>query len=50
VGAPATNGAWTAPMAPPADGQALPASRAPSTAAGPVPEPEMIAPGDPTLN
>jgi len=58
-GPPATNGAGTAPTPPPegglptpppAGGMAPPISRAPSTSAGPAPEPEVIAPGDPTLN
>jgi Sec-independent protein translocase protein TatA len=47
---PATNGAGTAPTASPAAGPAPPISRAPSTSAGPVPEPEVIVPGDPSLN
>jgi len=38
------------PIPPPAGGMAPPISRAPSTSADPSPEPEVIVPGDPTLN
>ena len=44
---PASNGAATAPQG---AGQAPPISRAPTSSAAPSPEPEVIAPGDPTLN
>jgi sec-independent protein translocase protein TatB len=50
AGSPVTNGAWPAPSAPPPGAMALPISRAPTTPAAPAPEPEVIAPGDPTLN
>ena len=48
-GPPATDGAAATPT-PSAGGLANPTPSAPTTSAGPSPEPEVIAPGDPTLN
>jgi sec-independent protein translocase protein TatB len=50
TGPPMTNGAGTGPTWPPAGVPAPQISRAPSSSAGAAPEPEVIAPGDPTLN
>ena len=49
-GPPATNGAGTAPTPPPADGFAPPTSPPRTASSMPSSAPEVVVPGDPTLN